>query len=82
MCGDGIGAGLGGGEQGGDLGLLVLTDVHGRVHLPPVGRRHHVRQVLVGIAQIPLCELVEVAVGVSGESVVLFHHPEEDIVKI
>ena len=47
--------------------------------VPDYGRRHHVGQVLVGVVQVPLGELVEVAVGVGGELVLRLKidHPEK-----
>ena len=49
------------------------------LNVPDDGRRHHVGQVLVGIVQVPLGELVEVAVGVGGELVLRLKidHPEK-----
>ena len=47
--------------------------------VPDYWRRHHVGQVLVGVVQVPLGELVEVAVGVGGELVLRLkiYHPEK-----
>ena len=41
------------------------------------GRGHNIRKVLIRVVEVPLGELVEVAVGVRWERVIVFNHPEE-----
>ena len=40
------------------------------------GRGHDIRKVLIRVVEVPLGELVEVAVGVRWEGVVVLNHPE------